>query len=136
MTPHCYSWLLIDELVSNFNEHHDKNFIPSKLICVDESISCWYGQGGEWINHGLTLYVAMDCMPQNGCEIQNAACRCSAVMICLKIVKTAKEAEALGTTEDEGGLLHSMKVLKELIEPWHLLHGLCRLLHCLSWNSR
>jgi hypothetical protein len=34
------------------------------------------------------------------------------------IVKTATEAEALGATEDESGLLHGTKVLKELIEPW------------------
>jgi hypothetical protein len=39
-------------------------------------------------------------------------------MICLMIVKTATEAEALGATEDESGLLHGTKVLKELIEPW------------------
>jgi hypothetical protein len=42
-------------------------------------------------------------------------------MICLMIVKTATEAEALGATEDESGLLHGTKVLKELIEPWALL---------------
>jgi hypothetical protein len=48
------------------------------------------------------MYVAMDPKSEN--------------MICLKIVKTSKEAEALGATEDEGGL-HGTKVLKELIEP-------------------
>ena len=39
-------------------------------------------------------------------------------MICLKIVKTATEAEALGANEDDNGLLHGTKVLKELIQPW------------------
>jgi hypothetical protein len=60
----------------------------------------------------------MDWKPENWCEIQNAACRQSGVMIRLKIVKTAIEAEALGTTVDESGVLHGSKVLKELIEPW------------------
>jgi hypothetical protein len=73
MSPERYRWWLIDEFVSNFNEHRAKNFVPSKLICVDESISHWYGQGGEWIDHGLPMYVAMDWKPENWCEIQNAA---------------------------------------------------------------
>ena len=118
MSPERYRWLLVDEFVNNFNEYRAKTFTPSDLICVDESISRWYGQGGEWINHGLPMYVAMDCKPENGCEIQNAACGRSGVMIRLKLVKTATEAEALGSTEDESGILHGTKVLKELIEPW------------------
>jgi hypothetical protein len=76
------------------------------------------GQGSEWINHGLPMYVAIDCKPENCCEIQNAACRQSGVMICLKIDKMATEAEALGASENDSGLLHGMKVLKELIQPW------------------
>jgi hypothetical protein len=118
MSPERYRWLLIDEFIDNFNEHRAKTFLPSELICVDESISRWYGQGGEWINHGLPMYVAMDRKPENGCEIQNAACGRSGVMIRLKIVKTATEAEALGANEDDNGLLHGTKVLKELIQPW------------------
>jgi hypothetical protein len=54
----------IDEFVNNFNEYHAKTFTPSDLICVDESISHWYRQGGEWIYHGLPMYVAMDCKPE------------------------------------------------------------------------
>ena len=29
------------------------------MICVDESISRWYGQGGDWIDFGLPHYVAI-----------------------------------------------------------------------------
>ena len=44
-------------------------------------MSQWYGQGGHWINHGLPMYVAIDCKSENGCEIQNVACGHSIVMI-------------------------------------------------------
>jgi hypothetical protein len=46
----------------------------------------------------------MDQKPENGCEIQNSACGRSGVMIHLKLVKTAMEAEALGSTEDKSGI--------------------------------
>ena len=69
-----YRWLLVDGFINNFNLHRARNFIPSEHICVDESISRWYGQGGDWINHGLPMYIAIDRKPDNGCEIQNSAC--------------------------------------------------------------
>ena len=80
-------------------------------------MSRWYGQGGHWINHGLPMYVAIDRKPENGCEIQNAACGCSGVMIRLKIVKTAEEENASVVTEDDGNN-HGTNVLKFLVEPW------------------
>ena len=76
-----YSWMLIDDFVTNFNDHRKNFFNPSKLICVDENMSRWYGHGGHWINHGLPQYIAIDRMPENGCEIQNAACGVSGVML-------------------------------------------------------
>jgi hypothetical protein len=36
---------------------------------------------GSWINHGLPMCVAIDWKPENGCEIQNAPCGCSGVML-------------------------------------------------------
>ena len=80
-------------------------------------MSRWYGQGGHWINHGLPMYVAIDRKPENGCEIQNAACGRSGVMIRLKIVKTAEEENASVVTEDDGNN-HGTNVLKFLVEPW------------------
>ena len=81
MTSEQYHWRLVDDFVKNFNKHRAQNFPPSDEICVDESMSRWYGQGGHWINHGLPMYVAIDRKLENGCEIQNAACGCSGVMI-------------------------------------------------------
>jgi hypothetical protein len=80
-------------------------------------MSRWYGQGGDWINHGLPNYVAIDRKPENGCEIQNSACGRSGVLLRLKLVKTAEE-EQQHTTEDDNGLLHGTVVLKQLLEPW------------------
>lgn len=121
-----YRWQLVDGFVKRFNEHRASQFIPSDLICVDESISRWYGQGGDWINHGLPMYVAIDRKPENGCEIQNAACGRSGVMLQLKLVKTLVEQqneedlsiEETDRAREQDGVLHGTKVLKELIAPW------------------
>lgn len=118
MSSEKYRLLLVDEFVDSFNEHHAALFIPSDLICVDELISRWYRQGGDWINHGLPMYVAIDRKPKNGCKIQNSACGKSGVMLCLKLVKTAKE-EATTRTEEHEDLLHGTVILKTLIELWN-----------------
>ena len=117
MTSEQYRWRLVDDFVKNFNEHRAQNFFPSDEICIDESMSRWYGQGGHWINHGLPMYVAIDSKPENGCEIQNAACGRSGVMIRLKIVKRAEEENASAVTENDGNN-HGTNVLKFLVEPW------------------
>ena len=39
------------------------------------------------------MYVEMERKPENGAEIQNAACRRSGVMMQLRIVKSAKNEE-------------------------------------------
>ena len=43
------------------------------------------------------MYVAIDRKPDNGCEIQDAYCGRSKIMITLKLVKTVTE-EAVDTT--------------------------------------
>jgi hypothetical protein len=50
VSSEAYRWMLIDDFVANFNDHRANYFNPSNRICVDESMSCWYGQGGHWIN--------------------------------------------------------------------------------------
>ena len=90
MSSEQYRWLLIEDFVANFNEHRSQYFHPSWLVCVDESISRWYGLGGHWINTGLPMYVAMDRKPEDGLEIQNACCGHSGIMYQIKLVKTAE----------------------------------------------
>ena len=123
MSSEQYRWKLVDDFVDKFNEHRAATFQPSDTICVDESISRWYGKGGHWINHGLPMYVAIDRKPENGCEIQSAACGRSGIMIRLKMVKTADEEDrqhelASGEGNNEQGLLHGATVMKELVLPW------------------
>ena len=91
-------------------------------------MSQWYGQGGHWINHGLPMYVAIDRKPENGCEIQNAACGHSGVMIRLKVVKIAEEENASAVTDDNSNN-HGTNVLKFLVEPW------VRTDHCVCADS-
>ena len=63
--------MLIDDMVEIFNRHREGYFLTSEWICVDESISHWYGLGVGWINIGLPMYISIDHKPENGCEIQN-----------------------------------------------------------------
>ena len=56
MSSEAWRWTLVDDFVKAFNDHCERHFVPSELICVDESISRWYGQGGHWINAGLPCY--------------------------------------------------------------------------------
>ena len=91
MSSEAWRWMLVQDQVANFNEHRKEYYKPSHQICVDESISRWYGQGGTWINHGLPMYVAMDRKPEDGCEIQDACDGNSGVMMRLVLVKSEKE---------------------------------------------
>ena len=93
MTSETYQWMQVDDFVDRFNEHRKKFFSASDLICVDESMSRWYGLGGSWINGGLPHFVAMDRKPDNGCEIQNSCDGRSGIMLRVKLVKTATEEE-------------------------------------------
>ena len=69
------------------------------------------------------MYVVIDRKPENGCEIQSAACGRSGIMIRLKLVKTADEEDRRqDETQDAGaeddGLLHGASVMKELVLSW------------------
>ena len=112
-----HRWTLIDDMVDIYNRHREDNFVPSEWICVDESISRWYGLGGKWINIGLPMYVAIDRKPENGCEIQNSACGRSGIMMRLRIVKHI-ESEDLHTVEGPDNLPHGTSILKYLVLPW------------------
>ena len=53
----AHQWKIIKDFVTHFNEYLTHLFSPLDIICYDESISRWYGQGGNWINLGLPMYV-------------------------------------------------------------------------------
>jgi Transposase IS4 len=118
MSHKRFRWLLVDDFVTNFNTHREATFVPGTTICVDESVSRWYGLGGGWISVGLPHYLAIDRKPDNGCEIQDAACGESGVIIRLKIV-TAEEDGIEASEDDEQRLTHGCRVTKYLVGPWN-----------------
>jgi Transposase IS4 len=136
MGHETWRWRKVDDFVEAYNSYRKRNFIPSDLLTVDESMSRWYGIGGDYINKGLPMYVAIDRKPENGCEIQNVCCGRSGVMLQIKIVKTSKEQQLIsleqtreereqdrereGAAEDEStGLPHGAVVLCDLVSPWY-----------------
>jgi hypothetical protein len=61
----------------------------------DESIARWYGQGGHWIDLGFPHYFSIDRKPENGFEVQSAACGRSRIMLNIRLVTTGED-EARG----------------------------------------
>jgi hypothetical protein len=84
-----HRWQQVADISQSINSHIAAKVTPSGLICVDESMFRWYGQGWHWVEHGLPHYVAIDRKPENGCEVQKAACGRSGIMLQLQLVKTA-----------------------------------------------
>ena len=64
------------------------------------------------------MYIAIDSKPDNGCEIQDAACGRSKIMIRLKLVKTSTEEDADSIAEDENGHLRGTKNILSLPLSW------------------
>ena len=119
MEHSTFRWMLVDGFIDRFNEHRHETFLPSFLICVYESMSCWYSVGGDWINMGLPMYGAMDRKPKNGMEVQDACCALSGIMIRMRILKGKDfEKDQLQFNDEDEQLLHGVKVLKELMAPW------------------
>ena len=90
-TSETYCWKLVDNFVSHFNHHRYHTFMPSHMLCADESISRWYGLGGHWINCGLPQYVALDGKPHNGCESEKVRHGMSSEMMSYDFVVTFHE---------------------------------------------
>ena len=108
-------WCLVDDFVGAINDHRKRFVHPSEYICVDESMSRWYGLGGDWIDVGLPTYRAIDRKPENGCEIKTSACGRSGIMLRLEIVKSPDEDSA---RQHSGNMNHGTAVTRRLIDPW------------------
>ena len=108
-------WELCEGLMNSINEHRQERATPSHVLCVDESMSRWYGRGGEWISVGLPHYVSMDSKPEAGCEIQNIACGRSGLMLGMSFVRSAIVGAAKCTPAT---LNHGTRVLMDLCAPW------------------
>lgn len=110
-------WGRINDFISSFNSHRESRVTPSELISVDESMCKWYGLAGDWIAREIPMYVAIDRKPENGCEIQNAACGHSGILLRLNVVTTAQHQRADSDGEDQS-LGHGTTFLKRLVAPW------------------
>jgi len=99
MSSRRFRWRLADDFANRFDDHREAMVTHSEVICIDESKSRWYSMGGYWINMGITMYIAINRKPENGCKIQNSASRKSSIMLQLKLVK---ELEAEGIIVEEG----------------------------------
>lgn len=91
----------MQDFVDAINEHRKSTVSSPDLICVDESISGWYGNCGHWIGVGLPQYIAIDRKPENGCEIQNSACGRSGIMLHLELVSTAEDEKERDLSEKQ-----------------------------------
>jgi Transposase IS4 len=78
----------------------------------------WYGTGGDWINKGLPHYVAIDRKPENSCEIQNAACGKTGIMMELHVVKGPAEERLVLENDEDDDLRHGCKVMLHLLRFW------------------
>lgn len=96
-----HRWMLVEGFIFNINGHRKKYYCPSWILCVDESMSRWYGLGGVWINIGLPHYIALDRKPENGCEIQDVCDGKTGIMLALKLVKSAQEEASIAAANPE-----------------------------------
>ena len=85
-----HQWKIFDDIITNFNQYCKECFSPYNLICSDDSISRWYGQGGHWVNMCLPMYVATEKNLENGDDIRNAACRRLGITMWIRIVNSAR----------------------------------------------
>ena len=114
-TPYNNRWTLVNGFLDAINDHMLAQFTPSHMICVDESMSRWYGLGGEWSQVGLPHYVSIDRKPENGCEIKSAACGKSGILIRLELVMSAEDTSERDYEKETS---HGTAVTLRLVEPW------------------
>jgi hypothetical protein len=68
----------------------------------------WYR--GDRINKGLLHYVAIDCKHGSSCEIQNAACSKTRIMMELHVVKGLVEEHLVLEKDDNNKLVHPSRI--------------------------
>ena len=95
MLSERYRWMLVEDFVANYNNYRQRTFVPGGHLEADKTVVRWYGKGGAFVDAGLPMYLALECKPDNGGEIQNLADVVSGIMLHLKVVKSANEEKAI-----------------------------------------
>ncbi|KAL3815576.1 hypothetical protein ACHAXA_000308 [Cyclostephanos tholiformis] len=102
MSSEQYRWMLVNDFVDNINEYRTKTFVPGGHLEADESMICWYGVGGSFVDTGIPHYAAIERKPDNEEAIAAAAA---------DEVDDNKDVVA-----DKGG--KGTRVFLELVAPW------------------
>ena len=108
-------WGMIRGFFVAIHDHRASHVIPSQNICVDESLSRWYGLGGDWIDTGLPHYVDMDQKTENRCELKTAACGKRGIVIRIGNVVSAEDTSM---RDFENAHLHGTAMTLRLLQPW------------------
>lgn len=108
-------WSEVEGFVEAINRHRRIAVTPSETICVDESISRWYGLGGDWSEIGLPHYVKLDRKPESGCELKTACCGTSGIMLAIELTKSAIETR---DRDYEADMQHGTATILRLLDPW------------------
>ena len=108
-------WAEVEGFAKAITAHRHAVVTPGETLCVDESISRWYGLGGDWSQIGLPHYVKLDRKPESGCEMKTACCGSSGIMLSVELTKSATETE---TRDFEHDNQHGTATILRLVEPW------------------
>ena len=74
-------WMLANGFVKIFNEHRVQIMSLTHLICIYKYIPWWYGNGGDCIKLGLSMYIVINRNPDNGIDIKEKYCGVSGTII-------------------------------------------------------
>ena len=66
-----YHWMLVNNFVANINKYRARMFVPGGHLEADQSMICWYGVGGSFVDAGIPHYAAIERKPNNCAEILN-----------------------------------------------------------------
>lgn len=115
ITPESYRWALCEDFRRAINDHREEHVSPSTTICVDESISKWYGLGGSWLDVGLPFYVSLERKPESGGELHTSACGTAGIMLRMQFAKSIDERDRFVEAEATN---YGTEVALDLCAPW------------------
>lgn len=84
-------WKLVYDFFYFINKHSEKHVFLSEYMCIDESVSPWYGTGESWLGVGPPTYISIDRKPRKVCEIQSSCCGRSKIICILRLVNSIED---------------------------------------------
>lgn len=90
----------MESFVEVINRHRCAVVSHLETICVDESISRWYGLGGDWYEIILPHYLKLDRKTESGYELRTSYCANCGIMLKLELMKLAVDSDARDYEKD------------------------------------